>query len=460
MPSRRALNRLIDSQRRDRRRASAPDYRSPAVLREPAPAPLRPGDIHPLLADEPDPTPDEQRQAAYASLLSLDAPCARCGHELGFHSFTTFELPSPCGLAGCTCAHFLEAPMSFDPFSGVPTVEPTEPTDLPPGEPVPLDDPEPLEEIADEPEEVPPSTKQDAQNTLPELFSAPVGASVDDPLETLVAFPNAQPGAAQLVVDALCAPARQVAELVDRLAPVLAPPEAVRQLEQLVIRANALEVTDAASYATCSALYEELHANEKAIEEGPIGEVVGFFHRPWKAFCEFRARYAKPVAEAKKRLSDAGGAWRLAEERRAAAEARQRAEAAAAEERKRLEETAALARAQAAAAPTPEVKAQHEATAAVVEQAAASVQPVSFSGSVFNTTPATASKKTTSYEVELTDPDAFYRALVEDPTRRVAAPADLGYLKRQAQDLGPELEKRFPGVTVREKGGLAASGRR
>lgn len=257
-------------------------------------------------------------------------------------------------------------------------------------------------------------------------------------------------------------PARRVAELVELLQSALAPPAVVRELEALVTKANALEVTDAESYKQCADLYELLHGNEKGIEES-IGRVVAFFHSPWNAMCKFRAQFAKPVAEAKQRLSAAGGAWQLAETRKAEQKRRDDERAAAEQERERLRQLEAKAREQAAteaAKGNTAAAQQAEQTAVVVAEMVKEVTAPALP--LVSTVPATngGTRGRKEYEVEITDAEAFYKALVEDATRRVAAPIDMAYLKAQAKDLKTDIGKRFPGVTAREKGGLTAAGRR
>lgn len=288
---------------------------------------------------------------------------------------------------------------------------------------------------------------------MPEVLSADLAAAaVSKPEGVPVYFPvvlvdrNGQPQ--PVPFELLEAPAQRVAELVELLQAALAPPLIVRELESLVARANALEVTDADSYQRCADLYELLHSNEKGLEE-TIGRVVAFFHSPWNSMTKFRARFAKPVTEAKRRLSDVGGAWQLAERRKAEAEQRQRENAAAEEERARLRELAKTAEASG-----------DQQTAAVVremvEDVTAPALPLQSAVPVTNG----GTKTRKEFEPVIVDEDAFYRALLEDKTRRVAAPIDMAYLKRQAKDLGTDLGKRFPGVQAREKGGLTANGRK
>lgn len=245
----------------------------------------------------------------------------------------------------------------------------------------------------------------------------------------------------------LLSPAQRVAELVEALQGALVAPEQEAELERLVAKANCLEVTDAASMQVCSELYEMLHANEKGIEDGDIGKVVAFFHRPWKAMTTFRGRFLNKVIAAKARLSDVGGAWNLAEKRRAEEKQRQDEQAEAEKERERLRQQAAAA-----------TKAGDVKTAAVVEEMVKEVTPTALP--LVPWAPAMPTKGRASFIVDQVDEDAFYKALVDDPTRRVAAPVDLAYLNRQAKDLGTDMPKRFPGVTVKEKGGLSAGGRR
>lgn len=245
----------------------------------------------------------------------------------------------------------------------------------------------------------------------------------------------------------LVSPAQRVAELVEALQGALVAPEQIEALELLVAKANCLEVTDAASMQTCSELYELLHANEKGIEDGDIGQVCAFFHRPWKAMTSFRGKFLTKVIDAKKRLSDVGGAWNLAEKHRAEEKQRQDEQAEAEKERERLRQLAAAA-----------TSAGDTKTAAVVQEMVKEVTPTAQPLTAW--APQMASKGRATYIVDQVDEDAFYNGLADGTIPRVAAPIDMGYLNRQAKDLGTDMPKRFAGVTVKEKGGLSAGGRR
>lgn len=419
----------------------------------------------------------EQRQID--TVVGLEARCANpaCSHELGYHRFITFTLPTPCVVAGCQCGDFLkESPMlnPHDPFAGLP--EPELPT------PQPLTASQFVDGLGepDAPVEPMPSIGEIATSMIMRTsraavvdigtFGRPVGASDPDEASTPVRFPVLVAGVHSVNLADLQTPAQRVAEIVEALEPVLAPPPVVRDLEALVQRANAHIVGDADSYAVGTELYELLCANEKGIEE-TITPVVAFFHRPWKALCDFRARFAKPVAEAKKRLSDDCGAWKLAADKAAAAEAQRVADQAAADERARLQEIAEAATAAAAAAPAASpVRQVLEQTATQATEQSKHVVAMGV-GRVTAATPATSGgtkgRKTLEAALDITTEqdqaaaeDAFYNALVADRTRRIAAPIDWSYLHRQAKDLGDDLANRFPGIVAREKGGLTAGGRR
>lgn len=247
----------------------------------------------------------------------------------------------------------------------------------------------------------------------------------------------------------LVSPAQRVAELVEALQGALVAPEQVAALELLVAKANCLEVTDATSMQTCSELYELLHANEKGIEDGDIGQVCAFFHRPWKAMTSFRARFANPVASAKKRLSDVGGAWQLAERRRAEDQRRKDEQKQVDDEKERLSKLAETARANGDAQ-----------TAAVVEEMVKEVTPTALPLQTSAPNVPTKGRATYVVDREHVDELAVYRAIADGVIPACAAPLDWGYLDRQAKDLGTDMPKRFPGVTVKEKGGLSAGGRR
>jgi hypothetical protein len=286
-----------------------------------------------------------------------------------------------------------------------------------------------------------------AQNSLLDAFSAPVGVSVADVAVTVVSFPVVAAGAAGVDLAALEEPARRVAEIVEAIQPVLVPPPLVRELEALVAKANALEVTDAASYATGCELYELLAANEKGIEQ-TIGPVVGFFHRPWKAMCDFRAKFAPPVIVAKRRLSDVCGAWKQAENDRAERQRKIDEEAAAADERRRLEAVAAEAKKQG----------QLEVAETATQMAKTVEKPALPSRSTVPSGVPT--KGRTKWVHEVLDLQKIYQGIADGTIPQAAAPLDTAWWDRQAHDLKGELEKRYPGAKAVEKPGLSASGRR
>lgn len=403
---------------------------------------------------------DLEREAqVLGALFDLELPCKnpQCLHELGFHKFTTPAIPSPCHFAGCTCSDFAkEAPVlnPHDPFAGLPDGDPDDP------EAELLRLLEPADELMAQNEPIAPEAPQDA-------LGGPVDASDAEEAETAVLFPVVAVGAHAVALDRLLAPAARVAEIVEALEPLLAPPLAVQQLLVLVESANAHEVTDADSYTRACQLYEQLVANEKGIQgdgsgrDGSIGALVAFFHRPWNAACRLRARYLKPVAEAKARLSEHAGTWKLEADRRAAAEAQRIADEAAVAERERLRVIAEEARKAAAALPEASpLKEMLEVTATQAQTAQQHVAPLPALVTPATPPQAGGTRGRKQRIAVLTDADAFYRALAEDSTRRVAAPIDQAYLNKQATDLGDEFAKRFPGVVAQDKGGLTAGGRR
>lgn len=248
-----------------------------------------------------------------------------------------------------------------------------------------------------------------------------------------------------VLVEDLALPAQRIAELVEALQEALVTPPVIAQLEQLVAKANCIEVTDAESYRLASETYELLAANEKGIES-TIGPVVGFFHRPWHAMTKYRARFAKPVEAAKKQLSDRAGAWDVAEKRKAEEQRRADEQAQARDEKARLQKLADAAK-----------QAGDTRTAAVVEQMKEEVTAPALPLPSYK--PAVESKSRKSYVAVIVDAEAFYAAIGAGTIEHRAAPIDLAYLNRQAKDLGEELGKRYPGVEAREKGGLTASGK-
>jgi hypothetical protein len=400
-------------------------------------------------------------QRTVDGLLSLDELCA-CGHELGFHTFRRNGQPSPCGFAGCVCADFQETTMlnPHDPFAGLPMGEPPEPDGPLTGESIAALDAR-MSSLADISTTVVPFHRPTPPEPPAAELNAPLSDEILGPALTPVFFPVLARWANSVPLDELAEPARRVAELVEAIQPVLAPPAAVAELEQLVARANALVVTGPETYKEACDLYEQLRANEKGIEEGSIGAVVAFFHRPWKVLCEFRARFAKQTAEAAKRLSEHASAWRLAEERRAQDEANEKARREAAEERDRLRDIAARAAAKAKELPADDtLKPVLESAAVQATEAAREVTPIP--QPVQSRVPATATKGRKKLVVDEAniDEDAFYEALLKDRTRRIAAPIDVAYLNRQIVDMGEDISQRFPGIVTMEKGGLTAGGRK
>lgn len=370
-----------------------------------------------------------------------------------------------------------------DPFAGLPSGEPPDFDDVAPPDPLgtfeerqqqmlglaPLPtlaalggpiDVEPMTPLGDIAATVLPFTRFQPP---PTVQSAPTV----EPALTPVLFPMLAAGAVSVPFGDLSGPARRVAELVEAIQPVLAPPAAIAELEQLVARANALTVTSPETYTEACELYELLRANEKGIEgdgsgeDGSIGAVVAFFHRPWKAMCEFRARFAKPTLAAALRLSDLAGAWKLAEDKRAQDAANAKAQAEALAERDRLREISDRAAAKAKELPAGDALKPILETAAV-QAAEAATEVVPIAQPVQSNVPSTSTKgrKKLIVDEKHVDVEAFYKALLEDPTRRVAAPIDFAYLNRQVTDLGEEISKRFPGITAIEKGGLTAGGRK
>jgi hypothetical protein len=454
------------------------------------------------------------------ALFDLEAVCANpgCRHERGFHLATATS--AACGYTGCGCqdfqrqasgepakqqcddqhdryqdrpiadgedprrpvgagdrvsGHARESTRSWaeseaDPFGHL-VGDPDDPEAL---ETLPLGEPDPADEGPDVLDETSPVTAEQwayfaarvatksqpiAQEARADGSSGPVSDDAGEMGETSVLFPVVAAGHPAVALDRLLEPAHRVADIVQALEPMLAPPLAVQQLQILVEQAAAVEVTDQASYDRACDLYERLAANEKGIEE-TIGPVVGFFYKPWKALCDFRARFAKPVAEQKKRLSDVAGAWQLAEKRRAEEQARRDADAAAAAERERLRLVAEEATKAAATLPPESSLAQmFEQTAVQAQTAQLHVVPVPVPAAAPPRASAGTGNRKSKVAV-VVDADAFYEALAADSTRRVAAPINQAYLDKQACDLGDELVKRFPGVEAREKGGLTAKGRR
>lgn len=307
-------------------------------------------------------------------------------------------------------------------------------------------DPE-VDELSQEVTEAADLSESDTQNLPGGRRSDDLeGGRTSTPIRFPVVVSDAAGQPLPIPLSALEGPAERLANLIEAIQSALVPPPVIAELEALVEKANALQVTDGESMKGCSDLYEQLHANEKGIEQ-TIGPVVGFFHRPHQAMTKFRARFAGPVADAKKRLSTIGGQWTLQEKRRAEEDQRQREQKEKKDEQDRLRKLAETAKA-----------AGDTQTAAVVEQMVDEVTSPALA--LQTTAPTMPTKSRATYVVDQIDELALHRGIADGTIPLCAAPPDLGYLNRQAKDLGTDMPKRFPGVSVKEKGGLTANGRR
>lgn len=330
----------------------------------------------------------------------------------------------------------LEEPIMLEPFADF---------GEPPEELRPL---VPDELVADEPPEPGPEIEPEAQDAPSDGISQALSDELVQVGLTPVDFPVLLSGGHCVDFSTLLEPSRRVAELVEAIYPVLVPPQTIAGLEALVTRAVGIAVTDAGSYEEGCEVYELLAANEKGIEE-TISPVVAFFHRPWKAMTDFRARFAKPVADQKKRLSDDCAAWKRADLARAERERRAEEDRLAAEERQKLETIAQHAE-----------QVGQPVTAAIAREAAAEVVRPTLPLSHFSTVPRTAPKGRTNWVGEVTDEDAFYKGLADGTIPRAAAPIADAWLNGQAKALKQEMAKRYPGTRAYDKGGLTASGKR
>lgn len=284
-----------------------------------------------------------------------------------------------------------------------------------------------------------------------------------------VLFPVLPAGVTSLSVQALEDPGRRVAEILEALEPVLTPPEAVAGVVQLVERANQHTTTDAASFTAANELYELICQNEKGLEAS-LDHIVAFFYRPWKTMTGLRARLAKPLAEAKARLSREAGEWKRIDDQRVERERRAAEAAAAAEERARLELAARQESERAAAAEQAgrvEEANQADQNAEELKTAAAEVVPPSLP--VANFSPAAhrpagpsggGTRSKDSWECVITDELAIYKAIAAGTVSKAAAPLDLAYLKRRANDDKDDLKNLIPGCEARKVGGLASKGKR
>ena len=106
--------------------------------------------------------------------------------------------------------------------------------------------------------------------------------------------------------------------------------------ERMVARAQAFEITDAASYEQAGAMIDQLKTQIRQVE-GFFAPMADAAHKAWKAITGKRASVTDPLIAAERTLSSRYSAFRRAEEERAAAERRAKEKAAQEQERQRLQ---------------------------------------------------------------------------------------------------------------------------
>jgi len=143
--------------------------------------------------------------------------------------------------------------------------------------------------------------------------------------------------------------------------------------ERMVARAQAFQVTDAASYEQAGVMIDQLKQQIRQVE-GFFAPMADAAHKAWKAITGKRASLTDPLIAAERALASRYSAFRRAEEERAQRERREREQAAQEAERQRLQaEADAIAR-EAQAAQAAAAQAASAAEAQVLEQQAAQLQ--------------------------------------------------------------------------------------
>lgn len=235
------------------------------------------------------------------------------------------------------------------------------------------------------------------------------------------------------------------AELVTSLERSQVTLDMAKQGEDVIERAAGLKVVDTASCQLGEDLYDILRSFEATINEH-YGPHCDRAHKTWKGLTDERAKYLRPIEEAKKALGERVAGWKLKVKRD---EERQQREF---EERARQEQLAQAARdAEALAA-----QGRADEAARVVEEAKTAPAPM------LPRQPSqapTTGKTTTAgkWIAEFTDWPALRAAIGAGTFPEFDAAlqeAVLPLLNRQATVLKGELGKRYPGVQGREKGQL------
>lgn len=214
-------------------------------------------------------------------------------------------------------------------------------------------------------------------------------------------------------------------------APV-APEQALeRQNLTLVQQAQALQVTDAATFAQAGELLSVLAEAEKRVHDF-MDEDVARAHAAWKGLTEKRRAMLEPIETARRQLGQRFAAFDKAEKERAERERREREAAAQEEERRRLEAEAAELRAQAAEAADPRQADRLAQEAAEVAQEAAMVQapvlPVQRT-----VAPVKGISSRSNWTCEVADKMALIRAVAAGEISPEALEPNMVYLRARAK---------------------------
>lgn len=184
---------------------------------------------------------------------------------------------------------------------------------------------------------------------------------------------------------------------------------------------------------------EQLSTTKKAIEM-EFKQHAELANKAWKSITEYRKSFLEPMAEKDREIRRAVEVWMLAERRRKETE---RKEAERAEEKRILDEAA-------------ELEAENKPAAAehVMETAPERIAQVT--APVKTERPKTSSsgmQGKAKWTAKLVDPDAFFKALAEQPALRDLVKVNEGELNRRAQNI--KGESPIPGVEFTEGIGVS-----
>ena len=184
-------------------------------------------------------------------------------------------------------------------------------------------------------------------------------------------------------------------------------------------QANEISVTDETTLAQAHDLLKALKAAESAVEARFAGPTKAA-HETHKKLTSWRGQVLKPIQEAAGTLRRKMTAYQDELERARRAEAQRAADALQREREEAAEREAERLAAQGKSA---EAEAVLEEAIAAPAPYVAPVIPKREGGPIFAKT----------WKARLVDPDAFYKALAEQPALRILAPANDSALNQQAR---------------------------